>query len=74
MAVAAFALAIGNALADTDIIYGPGGYLNSLSRVQAKGNASEQQQAARELEWLNANQAHVRALMEWSRKNNRLCP
>jgi hypothetical protein len=59
---------------DTDLIWGPGGYVASLDRLQAKGNASERSQAAREERWLNANQAHVKALMKWLRLNNRLNP
>jgi hypothetical protein len=72
IALATFMLTIGSARADTDLIYGPGGYLNSLSRVQSKGSPSEQRHAACEAEWLNANQAHVNQLMEWLRTSNRL--
>ena len=55
-----------------DLIWGPGGYVASLDRVQVKGTPDEQDQAAREEKWLNTNEQHVKRLMEWLRLNNKL--
>lgn len=48
-----------------DLVWGPGGYANALSRLEAKGNAAEQREALAELKWLQANQAHINKLLEF---------
>jgi hypothetical protein len=55
-----------------DPVWGPGGYANSLSRVQAKGMAAEQRAATLEANWLQANEGHIKKLLEWLRSNNKL--
>jgi hypothetical protein len=55
-----------------DPVWGPGGYANSLSRVQAKGTSAEQRAATVEAKWLQANEGHIKKLLEWLRSNNRL--
>jgi hypothetical protein len=51
---------------------GPAGYVNSLSRVQAKGSPKEQDSAAKQAEWLDDNQRQVKELMQWLYLNHKL--
>jgi hypothetical protein len=52
-------------LPEPDYIWGGGGYVASLGRLIAKGNPEERAAAAREGDWLTANEAHVKELMTW---------
>jgi hypothetical protein len=55
-----------------DYIWGSGGYVNSLSRVQAKGSPKEQDSAVKQAEWLDQNQRQVKELMQWLYLNHKL--
>ena len=40
-------------------------YLNSLSRVEAKGSPEERRAALRQLYWVNKNYSQLKQLLEW---------
>lgn len=61
---------------DSDPIWGPGGYVAHLEQVvghEGRGAAAEDvRQATAELDWLQANEAHLRKLMQYLKENNEL--